>query len=75
MSSNLLTFSQSFSLSRCASPRSEVEATAFVHPEGDTAVIASNRHGHGVAMRLVIDGVPWAIDLPPHSLSTFVFSE
>lgn len=59
----------------CASPRSEVEATAFVHPEGDTAVIASNRHGHGVAMRLVIDGVPWAIDLPPHSLSTFVFSE
>ena len=56
----------------CASSRTEVEASAFVHPEGDVAVVAANRHGHGVAMRLVIDGVGWPIDLPPHSISTFV---
>ncbi|TNF63477.1 MAG: glucosylceramidase [Burkholderiales bacterium] len=59
----------------CASPRAEVEATAFVHPEGDTAVVAANRHGHGVAMRLVIDRMSWAVDLPAHSISTFVISE
>jgi glucosylceramidase len=56
----------------CASSRTEVEATAFVHPEGDVAVVAANRHGHGVATRLAIDGVGWAVDLPPHSISTFV---
>lgn len=58
----------------CASPRSEIEATAFVHAEGDTVVVASNRHEHGVAMRLVIDGHSWAVDIPPRSISTFVAS-
>lgn len=58
----------------CASARSEVEASAFVHPEGDTAVVATNRHDHGVDMQLVIDGQRWAVHIPPRSISTFVCS-
>ena len=56
----------------CASSRAEIEATAFAAADGQVSVVASNRHGHGVAMRLVVDGTAWAVDLPPHSLSTFV---
>lgn len=56
----------------CASARADVEATAFVHPEGDVAVIASHRHGHGAALQLSIDGARWTVELPAHSISTFV---
>ncbi len=56
----------------CASSRAEIEATAFAAADGTVSVVASNRHGHGVAMRLVVDGAAWPVDLPPHSLSTFV---
>lgn len=58
----------------CASPRSEIEATAFANAEGDTVVVATNRHEHGVAMQLVINGQRWAVDIPPRSISTFVAS-
>jgi len=57
----------------CASSRADIEATACVNPEGDVAVVASNRHAHHVAMPLSIDGATWAVDLAPYSLSTFVF--
>jgi glucosylceramidase len=54
----------------CASSRADIEATAFRDPDGDVAAVALNRHAHHVGMRLSVDGAAWAIDLPPHSIST-----
>jgi len=55
-----------------ASTRADVETTAFRGPDGEIATIALNRHGHPVHMQLVVDGSAWPVDLPPHSISTFV---
>ena len=56
----------------CASSRADVETTAFLDPSGAVASVALNRHGHPVHMQLVVDGSAWPIDLPPHSIATFV---
>ena len=56
----------------CASARADVEATAFIDPAGEVVVIASHRHVQGAPMQLAIDGERWSVELPPHSLSTFV---
>jgi O-glycosyl hydrolase len=56
----------------CASTRADIEATAFLNSNGEVAAVALNRHAHQVGMQLSIDGAAWAIDLPPHSISTFV---
>ena len=56
----------------CASSRADIEATAFCDAEGDVAAVALNRHAHPVGMRWSVDGAHWAIDLAPHSISTFV---
>jgi glucosylceramidase len=56
----------------CASSRADIETTAFRNPGGEVASVALNRHGHPVHMQLVVDGRSWPIDLPPHSISTFV---
>jgi glucosylceramidase len=56
----------------CASSRADIETTAFRNPGGEVASVALNRHGHPVHMPLVVDGTSWPIDLPPHSISTFV---
>jgi glucosylceramidase len=58
----------------CASARGDIEATAFTHADGQTVVVATNRHDHGAAMHLAIDGRRWAVDIPPRSISTFVAS-
>lgn len=56
----------------CASARADVEATAFVNPEGDAVVVAVQRHDHAAPMRLAIDGASWAVELPPRSIATFL---
>ena len=56
----------------CASSRTEVEATAFAGTRGEVAVVATNAHGHGAAVQLSIDGTRWTVELPAHSISTFV---
>ena len=56
----------------CASARADVEATAFVNPEGDAVVVAVQRHEHAAPMRLSIDGASWAVELPPRSIATYV---
>jgi glucosylceramidase len=56
----------------CASARADVEATAFVNPEGDAVVVAMQRHEHAAPMRLSIDGASWAVELPPRSIATYV---
>jgi len=56
----------------CASSRADIEATAFRNGDGEVAAVALNRHAHPVGMQFTVDGADWAIDLPPHSLSTLV---
>ena len=56
----------------CASARADIEATAFVNPEGDAVVVAMQRHEHAAPMRLSIDGASWAVELPPRSIATYV---
>jgi len=56
----------------CASSRADIEATAFRNPGRDVAAVALNRHAHHTAMQMSVDGAAWAIDLPPHSISTFL---
>jgi glucosylceramidase len=56
----------------CASPRHEIEATAFVDPDGSKVVVAANRHGHALHFALSIDGQSWRAELPPRSIATYV---
>jgi glucosylceramidase len=48
-----------------------LDATAFVNPDGSTAVVAANRHDEALRFVLVCGG-EHAVDLPPHSIATFV---
>jgi glucosylceramidase len=56
----------------CASAHAEVEATAFVNPDGSRVVVATNRQGHAVHLALRIDEGCWAVELPERSIATFV---
>ena len=56
----------------CASTRHEVEATAFVNPDGSRVTVAANRHGHALHLALRVDDGMWTIELPARSISTFV---
>jgi glucosylceramidase len=56
----------------CAASRADIETTAFVNDDGEIATVALNRHGHAVHMQLAVDGSAWSIDLPPHSISTYI---
>ena len=56
----------------CASATQQVDATAFINPEGSTVVVASNRQDHAVPLALRIDGDVWRIELPARSIATFL---
>jgi O-glycosyl hydrolase len=56
----------------CASAHAEVEATAFVNPDGSRVVVATNRHDHALHLALRVDESCWAVDLPERSIATFV---
>lgn len=56
----------------CASPRHEIEATAFANPDGSRVAVAANRHGHALQFALSIDGPSWRAELAPRSIATFV---
>ena len=56
----------------CASARQDLEATAFVNPDGTTVVVASHRHEHALRFALCIADQCRAVELPPRSIATFV---
>ena len=56
----------------CASARQDLEATAFVNPDGTTVVVASNRHEHALRIAMAIDGEWRDVALPLRSIATFV---
>ncbi len=58
----------------CASPRQDIEATAFANPDGSAVVVASNRVGHAAPFALRIDGRLWRAELPPRSIASFIAS-
>jgi glucosylceramidase len=53
----------------------EIDTTAFVNPDGSTAVVASHRQDHALRFALCIDGRCSAVELPPRSIATFVASD
>jgi glucosylceramidase len=54
----------------------EIDTTAFVNPDGSTAVVASHRQDHALRFALCIDGrCSSAVELPPRSIATFVASD
>jgi glucosylceramidase len=55
----------------CALPRHEIEATAFVNPDGGVAVVATNRHGHALRFALDIDAQHFSAELPARSIATY----
>jgi glucosylceramidase len=56
----------------CAASRHEIEATAFVNPDGAAVVVATNRHAHALHVALRIDAAAWRAELPPRSIATFI---
>ena len=56
----------------CASPRAEVEATAFVNPDASIVVVATNRQSQTQQFALSADDASWRIELPARSIATFV---
>ena len=56
----------------CASPRAEVEATAFVNPDASIVVVATNRQSQTQQFALSVDDASWRVELPPRSIATFV---
>jgi glucosylceramidase len=56
----------------CASTRQALEATAFVNPDGSTAVVALNRTESAVAFALRIGGQTMAAELPARSIATYL---
>jgi glucosylceramidase len=56
----------------CAASRQALESTAFVNPDGSTAVVAMNRSETPLPFVLNVDGEPFSAALPARSIATFV---
>jgi glucosylceramidase len=55
----------------CAATRADLEATAFVNPDGVIATVVMNRTEDAQRFALVIDGAAHAAELPARSIATF----
>ena len=56
----------------CAASRQDIEATAFVNPDGSVATVVMNRtHGH-IRFALKEDGQRSVCELPPRSIATYL---
>jgi glucosylceramidase len=56
----------------CASSRAALETTAFVNPDGSTAVVVMNRSEAALPFALSIDGAVCATALTARSIATFI---
>jgi glucosylceramidase len=56
----------------CASSRQDLEAAAFVNPDGSVATVVMNRTEQPLRFALRIDGRQAATELPPKSIATYV---
>ena len=55
----------------CAASRESLEATAFVNPDGSTAVVAMNRTDQGIRFNLRVDADNSITELPARSIATY----
>ena len=56
----------------CAASRQDLEATAFVNPDGSTATVVMNRSDAAIRFVLRIAGQDHRAELPPRAMATFV---
>ena len=56
----------------CAASRQDLEATAFLNPDGGSATVVLNRTREALAFALSIDGAPLLASLPPRSIATYL---
>jgi glucosylceramidase len=55
----------------CASTRQALECCAFVHDDGESAVVVLNRSDDAILFRLCIDGRAFDAEMPAHAIATF----
>lgn len=58
----------------CAADVDELEATAFINPDGRIAVVALNRTARAISFALRYEGLSCPAECPPRSITTFIFS-
>jgi glucosylceramidase len=56
----------------CAATREDLEATAFINPDGSTATVVMNRTHERIDFALHHAGGHFVTALPPRSIATFV---
>ncbi len=56
----------------CAASRQDLETTAFVNPDGSTAVVVMNRTEKDIAFTLRVQDAHCATNLPARAIATFV---
>ncbi len=56
----------------CAAARADLEATAFVNPDGSCATVVMNRSEHPLAFNLQLDGSTYQALLPARAIATWV---
>jgi glucosylceramidase len=58
----------------CATTRDELEATAFLNPDGRIAVVVLNRSEEGIPFALKFDGGAALAQSPAHSIQTLLLA-
>ena len=56
----------------CHATPPSIEATAFVNPDGSTAVVVNNAQDAGLRLTLQLAQTSWLVELPPRSIATLV---
>ena len=56
----------------CAASRQDLEATAFLNPDGSAATVAMNRTGQAIAFTLQVGGTTVVTGLPARSIATYL---
>jgi glucosylceramidase len=56
----------------CTADRPDLEAAAFVNPDGSVATVVMNRTGQPQRFALRIDGTRTSTELPPRSIATYL---
>lgn len=59
----------------CASARQDLEATAFVNPDGSCATVVLNRSERSLGFRLVVDSQSFETHLPARSIATWLAAD
>ena len=56
----------------CASSRQDLEACAFINPDGTLATVVMNRTENAITFGLRLGGVMAQAELPPHAIATYL---